>query len=101
MRKGGEGWIGIGIKYSTMFAIFSVMFIAETMARARSAGGAVVLQTRFEVSSAGPLMQSGNCMLQTGDASTAIAAADAIARILKLGLIIAIGNKALVDSARG
>ena len=68
-----------------MFAIFSVMFIAATIAFARAEGGKEVLQTRFVVSSDGPLMQSGNCIAQTGDA---IAARNAIARILKPSLII-------------
>lgn len=71
-----------------MLAIFSVMFIAATMALARSAGEAVVLHTRFFVSSAGPLAQSGNCIVHTGEASAAIADRDAIARILKTDLVI-------------
>ncbi len=79
---------GEGERYSTMLAIFSVMFIADTIAFARAAGGAEVLHTRFVVSNAGPWMQSGYCIVHTGDASVAIAAKDAIVRILKPRAII-------------
>jgi hypothetical protein len=66
-----------------MFTSFSLMFIAATIALARSAGEAAVLQTRFVVSNAGPLTQSGNCIVHAGDASTAITAVDTIVRIFR------------------
>jgi hypothetical protein len=78
----------IRLKYSTKLAIFSVTFIAATIAFARFAGAANVLHTRFVVSNLGPLTQSGNCKAHTGEASTAIAATDVIGRILNLELMV-------------
>ena len=71
-----------------MLAIFSVMFIAAIIAFARAAGDAEVLQTRFDVRRTGPLMQSGNCNVNPGDASMAITAKDVSVRIVKSDDII-------------
>jgi hypothetical protein len=71
-------------QYSTMLAIFSVIFIAAIIAFARSVGNAEELHTRFFVSTTGPLIQSGNCIVHAGEASMAIAATNAVVRILKL-----------------
>jgi hypothetical protein len=74
------------LKYSTIFTSFSLMFIAATIALARSAGDAVVLQTGFVVRSSGPWMQSGNCIVHAGETSKATTAVDAIVRIFGLEL---------------
>ena len=66
-----------------MFTNFSERVIAATIDFARFAGEADVLHTRFFVSKMGPLIQSGNCIAHTGDASVVIAATDATKRILK------------------
>jgi hypothetical protein len=67
-----------------VLAIFSVMFIAAIIALARSARDAEVFHTRFFVSNAGPLIQSGNCIAHVGEASMTIAGTNASVRILKL-----------------